>query len=264
MKYFLLLIQVLALSIVSYYSSAQPINPLVKKLSKPQQWLIQKQKNFIKSNHLKVDTAVLFRQIERSYLGGCNPTCYTALPVNKLELKGARLSNTQVKLDFYTLSETMNKGFIIERTFRSGSNDFDSVGFVAGRGNYNMRSDYTFVDQNYYDGITYYRLRQIDLDNRNQFSNIIKVDGYVSPIAIKIFPNPVSGSYINVQIIGFGNNEGISLLVLDVKGSIIYKQENINLVNENYRIDNLNIAPGYYRIKAFNKAQSVIGSFIKK
>lgn len=72
--------------------------------------------------------------------------------------------------------------------------EWENIGSVKGSGNTHWISAYSFVDPNPFSGFTYYRLRQVDFDDRFRFSELatvkndtteIEVNGYVT-----VFPNP--------------------------------------------------------------------------
>ena len=91
-----------------------------------------------------------------------------ALPITGLEFYAKRISNTQVQLDWKTLQEINNKGFHIERK-KENENSFADMGFVssnANGGNSNFPLQYQKLDNNNFSGITYYRLKQEDIDGR--------------------------------------------------------------------------------------------------
>ena len=66
-----------------------------------------------------------------------------------------------------------NKGFEVERSTDGGN--FRKIGFVAGAGNSNMQRSYSFIDNDVNQPLYYYRLRQVDADNRFAYSAIVLV-----------------------------------------------------------------------------------------
>jgi hypothetical protein len=94
--------------------------------------------------------------------------------------------------------EARNKGFVIERRL-SGDSSFTQVGFApsaAPDGNSNEELFYNFTDNNNYSGTSYYRLKQLDLDNQFVYSPIRAVPGNGSTgITVKLFPNPAQAKF---------------------------------------------------------------------
>lgn len=120
-------------------------------------------------------------------LGGLN-----VLPVELLFFH-ANVNNGGVDLSWATSTETNNSYFTVERS-RNGV-DFEFVQKVDTRalnGNSSMRLDYTGRDASPYNGLSYYRLQQTDLDGQSTYSNIATVN-LDKQSSIRVFPNPASG-----------------------------------------------------------------------
>lgn len=159
------------------------------------------------------------------------------LPVNWLNFAGNRNKNT-IDLDWQTASEKNNVGFYIERS--TDGNTFDEIGFVRGQLNSNVVSTYTFTDQDAASNLTlYYRLKQIDVDGRYSYSNVITITPKYEIVSPNIYPNPAQ----NQLFIQFGEpiNTPISYIVTDYTGKLIkqeYEQvtsnENIVMVNTSH------------------------------
>ena len=103
-------------------------------------------------------------------------------------------------LKWSTASEIRNDHFIIERG-TDGSN-FTGMGNVPGKGTVNYANYYQFSDplNNTNSHIVYYRLRIVDIDGKNSFSNIIvlRMDGSLIN-NYTVYPNPFTND-IKLQI----------------------------------------------------------------
>ena len=117
----------------------------------------------------------------------------SALPV---ELAGltAQLAKRTVHLTWETTSETNNAGFHVERRDREG---WSALAFVDGRGTTETPQSYRFTDTGLpftADSLTY-RLRQMDLDGTETFSDEIVVRlGEPDRVVLRApYPNPVRG-----------------------------------------------------------------------
>lgn len=95
-----------------------------------------------------------------------------ALPVELLEFRGAA-EDKKVKLNWETLTEQATERFSIER--RNTAGNFVAIGSVAAVGTSNERISYNFTDVAPLAGFNAYRLRMIDEDGSEAFSNIINV-----------------------------------------------------------------------------------------
>jgi len=113
------------------------------------------------------------------------------LPVNisKFEADGR---DSFIQLSWITETELNNKGFEIQRSQKEGS-EFNTIGWVDGHGNTSMPVTYTFQDKKVSPGVKYYyRLKQVDLDNKETFTIIKWAELQSSGNALfRISPNPV-------------------------------------------------------------------------
>lgn len=96
-----------------------------------------------------------------------------ALPVSMLDFEG-ELRNGKVALQWITSIEQNAKGFIVERSYDGVT--FDSIGFVNASGNSSTPHTYTFIDTAAAHSKNFYRLKEVDLDSRFSYSDIIQVD----------------------------------------------------------------------------------------
>lgn len=142
----------------------------------------------------------------------------TPLPI-KLISFDAKAKASQVQLTWKTSSETNSAGFDIERS--ENGKEFTKIGFVksnANNGTSNEKLGYEFLDDSPIVGNSFYRLKQIDLDGKFEYSQIKSVK-IKSAEAIKVYPNPTS-DFITIETSSFSKIKSIELL--DARGSIIY------------------------------------------
>ncbi len=144
-----------------------------------------------------------------------------ALPVTGLEFYAKRISNTQVQLDWKTIQEINNKGFHIERK-KENEPTFADMGFVqssAAGGNSSFPLQYQKLDNNNFTGITYYRLKQEDIDGRTSYSviRIVKADAN-KQLAMQVWPVPAVG-FFNVSVNGLDKTDMIQ--VIDMNGRLV-------------------------------------------
>jgi hypothetical protein len=79
----------------------------------------------------------------------------------------------EIKLNWITASETNNEFYTIERSVDGIT--FAPIGNVKGAGNSNEILYYYFTDKNPLTGLSYYRLKQTDLDGKFSFSDVVAV-----------------------------------------------------------------------------------------
>ena len=113
-------------------------------------------------------------------------TLVSMLPVELLHFR-AQGEGSSVQLNWATASERDNAGFVVERS--TNGIDFGTVLEISGAGNSTQLSLYEAVDHAPLHGISYYRLRQTDLDGTTTISDVLAVDRHA--MVIHAFPNPV-------------------------------------------------------------------------
>lgn len=95
------------------------------------------------------------------------------LPIQLSSFTATKVGS-QVQLAWSTSSETNNKGFDVQRS-HDGST-WTSLGFVNGAGQSTQNRTYRFDDAAPRHGRNYYRLLQLDFDNRSSASTVAMVD----------------------------------------------------------------------------------------
>jgi len=114
------------------------------------------------------------------------------LPVNLVSFRGT-LTDNVVHLTWVTSQEINSHHFEILKSADGVS--FTTTGTVPAKGNSAVSNRYQFSDLQFIEGINYYRLKQVDVDGRFTWSNIIaiNVDGKKN-VAISIYPNPAKSN----------------------------------------------------------------------
>jgi hypothetical protein len=127
---------------------------------------------------------LILTEVGPSYLGG------PALPIKLISFDVFSQNNTAV-ISWSTSSEQNSNHFEIQKS-TDGIN-FYTIGKVNAAGNSSSTIKYEFADLNTSKGLFYYRLKQIDLDGKLEFSNIKKIN-FSSISSIKIYPNPTNNN----------------------------------------------------------------------
>ncbi|MCU0451846.1 MAG: T9SS type A sorting domain-containing protein, partial [Bernardetiaceae bacterium] len=130
-----------------------------------------------------------------------------------------------VDLIWKTASETNNAYFTLEKSL-DGVNFREFKRVASQNGNSNRLLTYRDIDPEPYRGISYYRLKQTDIDGKYSYSKIVSVryDGAQNPGEFVVFPNPNNGLEINVQVPPNTLTRGM-LTLHDVVGRRIHEQE---------------------------------------
>lgn len=145
------------------------------------------------------------------------------LPVTLTRFDANRLNNIKVNLTWETASEQNNRGFYIERRL-DNETVFTSKDFVystAPDGNSSNPINYRYTDANGYGGISYYRLKQVDLDDRQHYSLIKAVSGMgETTVSVMIWPNPNKGQF-SIKIDGI--NDSKEAIITDISGKTVQR-----------------------------------------
>jgi hypothetical protein len=179
------------------------------------------------------------------------------IPV-ELTAFNASVNKNEVSLNWITATELNNLGFEIQR--KSGDSDYETLGFVNGKGTTTEYSNYSFADKNVDAGNYTYRLMQKDFDGTFSYSQEVEVEVSV-PLEYALdqnYPNPFNPTTTIRYAIPEDNF--VSIKLYDVLGN-----EVITLVNEQkqagrYEIlfNASNIASGvyYYQISSGSFSQT--------
>lgn len=160
------------------------------------------------------------------------------LPIKLIKFEGA-IKNKKVKLNWLTAYEHQNHHFDVER-YDENDKLFVKIGEVAGHLNSNEINSYQYIDERAnLNSINYYRLNQIDVDGKNEYSNTISINANELGESISIYPNPSKGTFY-IQ-----NNSQASqsiITVYDSMGKKIMEKEIQNSTDE------INLPMGMYYV----------------
>lgn len=171
------------------------------------------------------------------------------LPISLLSFEVAVRENT-MDIKWMTASEKNNDFFTLEKT-KDGVH-FETVSSLKGAGNSSIILKYNVTDYQPYDGHSYYRLSQTDFDGTVTHSQLITSNfNKKSDFSFKIYPNPVDGVCINLDMIADKGKE-THLVLTDIKGKEIYSRE-IKIGSDEDNVYTFcaeeRLAPGIYFVK---------------
>lgn len=174
------------------------------------------------------------------------------LPVTLLNFRGNRINGIN-RLRWTTTTEANNTGFRVQRSTDGAL--FSSIGFVASlaqNGNSNYDLNYSFNDAAA-NGKQYYRLQQVDMDGRMNYSPIVVLssDNAKAVSLTLVYPDPVHDR-LNL-VIESPMQTVIQLVLTDLNGKL-FKIETVNLeAGKTTRVLNLqSLTSGNYYIKLVN------------
>jgi Secretion system C-terminal sorting domain len=180
------------------------------------------------------------------------------LPITLLNFDG-KIFNGNAILNWTTSQEIDNSGFAIERSL-DGIN-FKEIGWVNGNGTISAERKFDFIDpdlaaESYY----YYRLKQVDFNNKFSYSKVIKLnfDNAFADVAT-ILPNPIK-DVLQIQLHHKITN--VKYTVFDAVGRVIESKKLENPGNI-IRVDAKNWASGKYSLLLNFDNKTFSTSFLK-
>lgn len=142
--------------------------------------------------------------VSTSQAGLLNPECtyvneYTLMvnacaptPVIMTSFNG-KYSNGQVVLDWQTSQEFNSDRFEVYKS--NDGQSFSYLGSVKGAGNSNMTKNYNYFDnQPGGSQYVYYRLKQVDIDGKFVYTNVVKITTGTNA-SLEVYPNPFSSYF---------------------------------------------------------------------
>jgi len=125
-----------------------------------------------------------------------------ALPIQLASLNATASSGSSVTLSWKTVSETNNYGFYVERSAQKSAGFATVSDLIPGHGTTTVAFSYQYTDRTAPAGASYYRLRQVDLDNAAHYSDAVLVSttdaaAQSAPVVFALsqnYPNPFNPS----------------------------------------------------------------------
>jgi hypothetical protein len=146
------------------------------------------------------------------------------LPVELISFDAKVSGSKRVDVSWKTSSEVNNSHFVLERSYNA--KNFEEIGRVEGRGDSNIESTYSFIDNDPLPGTSYYRLKQVDfsvkgsdgkmVDGKSTLSRTVSVFREGTEL-LTVYPNPAH-DFTEITLdapvkIGYWN-------VIDLKGGV--------------------------------------------
>ncbi len=181
----------------------------------------------------------------------------SSLPVTWMAFEAFENEDQEVELYWSTASELNNDRFEIEKSFDGRT--FHVIGQMVGNGTTNSLSDYQFIDTEPFNGINYYRLRQVDYDGTDDYSELVSVFVDVQrEYNITLSPNPTFD--VTTLSIEWENDDDYAVGIFDMMG------RNLGVVHSKFSKLNLDLSAlpkGMYVIKIHTGDRVVARKLIK-
>ncbi len=187
--------------------------------------------------------------ILKTNTGGVIPVEFSAFNVE--------LENQNAKIVWKTSTETNNRGFYIQR---KTTDKWENLDFIQGYGTTSEEHNYNYIDnlENLnYQGQIYYRLAQVDLDGKINYSHVENITYSFQPLNYELdqnYPNPFNPVTSIKYLIPEGNQ--VKLIVYDLLGNevktLVDEYEPAGTYSVKFNGANLTSGIYIYRLKAGN------------
>ncbi|WP_300667060.1 PKD domain-containing protein [Fluviicola sp.] len=181
--------------------------------------------------------------------------CGASLPIGLVSFDASAVENTSVQLNWETSSEQDNDYFVIERS-ADGFDGWEDILQVDGAGNSETPKEYTATDEFPLDGVSYYRLKQVDFNGQQRIHETESVFIDNSEISeLILFPNPATDLLtIKGDLVSLSTFELLNPMGQNVRLNVhSYKQDDGTMV-----LDVSTLKTGVYLVKNGAKVYSFV------
>ncbi len=186
---------------------------------------------------------------------------FTALPITLISFNGHE-GEGKVYLNWSTSREVDNVAFYIQRS--GDGTHFTNIGREDGSLTTSLIKDYSFTDNSPLSGVSFYRLKQVDIDGKFSYSPVITLRNDIAAGSIKIYPSPFREN-LNISI-NASRADQLHVKIVDQAGRVVNSQllkvtSGINSFNIGSGLGNL--GSGIYIIEVSGETISYIQKLIR-
>jgi acid phosphatase len=184
----------------------------------------------------------------------------TSLPIRSLIFNASANRNTCI-LKWQTLEEQNTKEFRIERSGDNGQN-WQTITTLAAAGNSDAIRNYSYTDNNPFNDINFYRIKQIDLDDHFIYSKILSVRFKFTNAFYRSYPNPVN----NILYIATTKKEDdrVVISIIDPTGRLVLRKKSLIKIDNPAKIDLSHLTAGEYFVEINNGTEKKNETIILK
>ncbi|OKL41205.1 hypothetical protein [Pontibacter flavimaris] len=147
----------------------------------------------------------------------------TPLPVELASFEG-KVTQSGISLEWETASEQNNSHFEVERS--ADGKTFAALGSVPGNGNSSVSLAYSYLDKYPLEGMNYYRLKQVDVDGRYEYSKVVAVTAAEKSgkLQAQLLPNPCLQGDCQLRIATAAPGQPVRVQLQDLTGRVVFEQ----------------------------------------
>lgn len=195
-----------------------------------------------------------------TFASGTGPGIGNVLPVEYLYLKAFANDNYDL-IEWATSSEINCDYFELEVS--RNLVDFITPTQIKGQGNTNQITYYSFKNYNFYNGDSYYRLKQVDFDGSYKYSKIVSVSRESGEYEILVYPNPFSDN-IKIDFTSVPEGENAKVLIYNSLGQLLF-EDSLEIYSQDiYKVNTEYLPDGAYMIKALINDQAFAFKTLKQ
>ena len=142
---------------------------------------------------------------------------FTVLPVKWENFSAELNTNNQVLLKWAVSQQSNNKGYYIEHSV--DGIQWETLKFIGTDPNEDGAASYSFIHTKPVNGRHYYRIRQEDIDNNSDYSQIRIID-LKNNIHIELSPNPAT-DHIQIQVENILVSGDARAFIYDFSGKLV-------------------------------------------
>jgi len=211
------------------------------------------------------DGGGLYTVDEGSYFNFDNECidCALTVPIELISFSG-RSSNCNNILEWKTMSEVNASHFEILELDNDGQR-FNTIGSVNAKGNSNSVKKYSFIDTHIDKSLSYYKLKQVDINGDYALYDLISVKNdcmkNVPHMDVRTYPNPVGSNGVLHLELGSLNSKATELRIQNMYGqSLIHKKLTLSLEQTKIELQTQQLLSGQYIIQVYDATGNVLHS----
>ncbi|MFK7933181.1 MAG: FG-GAP-like repeat-containing protein [Saprospiraceae bacterium] len=176
-----------------------------------------------------------------------------ALPLDLLSFTG-KVAKDQSHLNWHTANERNVAGYHIE--WQVNNVKWEAIGYQKATNE--AEATYNFSHTQPATGVNYYRLRSVDNDGKETFSNVVALKFAQATTELLVYPNPTKGQFSVVLPTDFSELEPTELMIRDITGRLVYQTQ----VNGQIDVQLNDLPTGQYVLHLVQGDQVVVGKIV--
>ncbi len=170
-----------------------------------------------------------------------------ALPVTITHFNATK-NDKKVVVEWQVTNQLNISKYQVEKSNNGIS--FTAANTMAALNNNTSNTAYTWVDENPFSTISYYRLKSIDNDGSFKYSTIVKVVFDKMNQTITVSPNPIMGNALHIQMANQPNGK-YTFALINTIGQVVYNNKMVSSSSSTNLLFNLpaTITNGNYQLK---------------